>query len=84
MARSKDRTAEVLGELADLLVVSGGDPFRVRAYERTRALSSYAKAPVDLGGGMLEEIQALLAIEHIDDLEWKPYNEKSPALSHRL
>jgi DNA polymerase (family 10) len=32
--RSNDLAAEALGELADLVAISGGDPYRVRAYEK--------------------------------------------------
>jgi DNA polymerase (family 10) len=34
MARSNDAVAEMLQEFADLLGISGGDPFKVRAYEK--------------------------------------------------
>ena len=44
--RSNDVAAEALQELADLVAISGGDPYRVRAYEKAaRAVAGY---PLDL------------------------------------
>src|SRR5271166_3266239 len=45
--RSNDVAAEALQELADLIAISGGDPYRVRAYEK--AARSVAGYPRDLG-----------------------------------
>ena len=44
--RSNDVAAEALQELADLIAISGGDPYRVRAYEK--AARSVAGHPIDL------------------------------------
>ena len=44
--RSNDVAAEALQELADLIAISGGDPYRVRAYEK--AARSVAGHPLDL------------------------------------
>ncbi len=44
--RSNDVAAEALQELADLIAISGGDPYRVRAYEK--AARSIAGHPIDL------------------------------------
>jgi len=44
--RSNDAAAEALQELADLIAISGGDPYRVRAYEK--AARSIAGYPLDL------------------------------------
>ncbi|MBS4730696.1 DNA polymerase/3'-5' exonuclease PolX [Mycobacterium sp. SM1] len=44
--RSNDAAAQALQELADLTAISGGDPYRVRSYEKAaRAVAGY---PVDL------------------------------------
>lgn len=41
--RSNDVAAEALQELADLVAISGGDPYRVRAYEKAaRSIAGYA------------------------------------------
>jgi hypothetical protein len=42
MPRSNDAVAEMLQEFADLLAISGGDAFKVRAYEKAaRAVAGY-------------------------------------------
>ncbi len=41
--RSNDVAAEAMQELADLVAISGGDPFRVRSYEKAaRSVAGYA------------------------------------------
>jgi len=41
--RSNDAAAEALQEIADLIAISGGDPFRVRSYEKAaRSVAGYA------------------------------------------
>lgn len=41
--RSNDVAAEALQELADLIAISGGDPYRVRSYEKaSRSVAGYA------------------------------------------
>lgn len=44
--RSNDVAAEAIQELADLVAISGGDPYRVRAYEK--AARSVAGYPLEL------------------------------------
>jgi DNA polymerase (family X) len=46
MVRSNDSVAEALGELAELLAITGEDQFRVRAYEK--AARSVAEHPIDV------------------------------------
>ena len=42
MARSNDAAAQMLIEFAELLAISGGDPFRVRSYEKAaRSVAGY-------------------------------------------
>ncbi len=53
--RSNDVAAEALQELADLIAISGGDPYRVRAYEKaSRSVAGYAQDldPLDRKGLM--------------------------------
>jgi DNA polymerase (family X) len=48
MIRSNERVAGALDELADLLAITGGDPYRVRAYEKAaRSVDLY---PIDVDG----------------------------------
>ncbi len=57
MARANERVAGVLGEYADLLAITGGDAFKVRAYER--AARSLAGWEEDVAG---MDAEALLAV----------------------
>jgi DNA polymerase (family X) len=57
MASFNDEAAQMLQEFAELLAISGGDAFRVRAYEK--AARAVAGHPVEIGG--LDE-KALIAI----------------------
>jgi DNA polymerase (family 10) len=42
--RSNDAAADALQELADLIAISGGDPYRVRSYEKAaRSVAGYAQ-----------------------------------------
>ena len=42
MARANDRIEALLQEYSDLLAISGGDPFRVRTYEKAaRSVGGY-------------------------------------------
>ncbi len=44
LMRSNDAAAEVLQELADLIAISGGDPYRVRSYEKAaRSVAGYSR-----------------------------------------
>ena len=81
MARSNDEVAAALGELADLLAISGGDPYRVRAYEK--AARSVAEYPLEVdeldqkgldgipavGSHIAAKIVQLLGTGHIEELD---------------
>src|SRR5579875_296439 len=60
MPRSNDRVAEGLSELADLLAVTGGDPYRVRAYEK--AARSVALYPIDIDELDAKALDAIPAV----------------------
>jgi DNA polymerase (family X) len=60
MPRSNDRAAEALNELADLLAITGGDPFRVRSYEK--AARSVAAYPLDVDQLEEKALQAIPAV----------------------
>ncbi|MFG2001228.1 DNA polymerase/3'-5' exonuclease PolX [Spirillospora sp. NPDC048911] len=48
MARANDEAADLIQELADLLSITGGDAFKIRAYEKAaRAIAGY---PDDISG----------------------------------
>lgn len=60
MSRSNDRAAEALNELADLLAITGGDPFRVRSYEKaSRAVAAY---PMDVDAMDETSLDAIPAV----------------------
>jgi len=60
MPRSNDQVADVLGELADLLAITDGDPYRVRAYEKAaRSVQSYPLDVHELDEKGLEAIPAV-------------------------
>jgi DNA polymerase (family X) len=81
MARSNDQVAEVLGELAELLAITGEDQFRVRAYEK--AARSVAEYPLEVdtldekaldeipsvGSHIAAKIRQLLATGRLDELD---------------
>ncbi len=72
MARSNDAAAEVLQEFADLVAISGGDPHRVRAYEK--ASRSVAGYPQDVNSLDRKGLLAIPAVgAHIANklLEWR-------------
>ncbi|GAA2591203.1 DNA polymerase/3'-5' exonuclease PolX [Actinomadura fulvescens] len=48
MARANDEAAELIQELADLLSITGGDAFKIRAYEK--AARAIAGHPDDISG----------------------------------
>src|ERR1041384_1445205 len=49
MPRTNEEVEELLAEWAELLQISGGDPYRVRAYEKAaRAVGGYSKDLRDL------------------------------------
>ncbi|MDB1087585.1 DNA polymerase/3'-5' exonuclease PolX [Streptomyces sp. ACA25] len=57
MARSNDEVAALLQEYADLLAITGGDAFRVRAYERAaRAVRGHQGEVSALDAGALRRI----------------------------
>ena len=64
--RTNDAAAEALQELADLVAISDGDPYRVRAYEK--AARSVAGYPLDLDTLDRKGLMAIPAVgEHIAD-----------------
>ncbi len=64
--RSNDAAAEALQELADLVAISGGDPYRVRAYEK--AARSVAGCALDLDTLDRKGLMAIPAVgAHIAD-----------------
>lgn len=81
MPRSNDEVAGTLSELADLVAITGGDHFRVRAYQRAaRAVAGYPLAVQRLdqkglqaipavGSHIATKIRQLLGTGHIDELE---------------
>ncbi|HUH70496.1 MAG TPA: DNA polymerase/3'-5' exonuclease PolX [Mycobacterium sp.] len=64
--RSNDVAAEALQELADLIAISGGDPYRVRSYEKTaRSVAGY---PLELDTLDRKGLMAIPAVgAHIAD-----------------
>jgi DNA polymerase (family 10) len=80
VARSNDAVAEALQEFADLVAISGGDPYRVRAYEK--AARSVAGYHLDVDG--LDE-KALMAIPSVGrriadhPAAWASWRARSPA-----
>ena len=66
LAYENDAAAEALQELADLVAISGGDPYRVRSYEK--AARSVAGYPLDLDTLDRKGLMAIPAVgEHIAD-----------------
>lgn len=59
MARFDDAAAELLQEFSDLLAISGGDTFRVRAYERARAVAECPAEIADLDESGLDAIRGV-------------------------
>ena len=81
MPRSNEQVAESLQELADLLALTDGDPYRVRAYEKAaRTLASYP-ADVDeldrkglvaipaVGSHIAAKILQLRSTGHLEELD---------------
>ena len=64
MPRSNEPAAAMLQEYADLLAISGGDPFKVRAYEKAaRAVGGH---PVDISGLDAKGMDAIPSVgEHL-------------------
>ncbi|MCW2904261.1 MAG: phosphoesterase [Streptosporangiaceae bacterium] len=57
MARANDEVAELLQELADLLSITGGEAFKVRAYEKAvRAIAGHPEDVADLDLAGLKKI----------------------------
>src|SRR5579862_464963 len=86
MARTNDVVAELLREYAELLAITGGDPFRARNYEKAaKAVGGYSgdidgmgeSALVSIPGvgksiaGKIAEFQATGAIAALDELRAK-------------
>lgn len=81
MARSNELVAEALGELSELLAITGEDQFRVRAYEK--AARSVAEYPLDVdtldekalddipavGSHIATKIRELLASGRLSELD---------------
>lgn len=60
MASLNDRVAGMLREYGELLAISGGEPFKVRAYEKAaRAVEGH---PVDVAGLDLKELRAIPSV----------------------
>ncbi len=60
MPRSNDSVAQMLREFADLLAIAGGDPFKVRAYEKAaRGVEGYHLELDDLDEKGLDAIPAV-------------------------
>ncbi|WP_131742154.1 DNA polymerase/3'-5' exonuclease PolX [Actinomadura roseirufa] len=60
MARANDEAAALIQELADLLSITGGDAFKIRAYER--AARSIAGHPDDIAGMDPAGLRAIPAV----------------------
>lgn len=60
MARANEEAAELLRELADLLSITGGDAFKIRAYEK--AARAVAGHPDDISGLDLAGLRAIPAV----------------------
>lgn len=57
MGRANDAVAEALSEYADLLAIAGGDPYRVRNYEKAaRSVAGYHLDVATLDAKALQEI----------------------------
>jgi DNA polymerase (family 10) len=60
MPQSNDTAAEMLQEFADLLAISGGDPFKVRAYEKgAQTVAGYPINVTDLDEKGLDAIPSI-------------------------
>jgi DNA polymerase (family X) len=57
MARANDAAAELIQELADLLAITGGEAFKIRAYEK--AARAVAGHPDDIAGMDLAALRAI-------------------------
>lgn len=81
MSRTNDRVAEALSELADLIAITRGDPFRARSYEKAaRAVAAYPvevarmdEASLDaipaVGRHIAAKIHHFVDTGHIDELD---------------
>ncbi|MGI8332058.1 DNA polymerase/3'-5' exonuclease PolX [Actinomadura scrupuli] len=57
MARANDEVADLLQELADLLSITGGEAYKIRAYEKAvRAIAGYPEDVSRLSLGQLKKI----------------------------
>ncbi|MFC0040940.1 DNA polymerase/3'-5' exonuclease PolX [Actinomadura rayongensis] len=60
MARANDEAAALLRELADLLSITGGDAFKIRAYEKAaRSLQGHPEDVADLPPSRLRQIPSV-------------------------
>jgi len=81
MTRANGAVAEALGEFGELLSIVGGEPFKVRAYEKAaRAVGEHPVDVADLddkgiesipsvGSHIAAKIRSLLETGHIDELD---------------
>jgi DNA polymerase (family X) len=82
MARSNDRVAEGLSELADLLAITGADPYRVRAYEKAaRSVASYPLEIDQLDAKALDAIPAVGAHISAKILQMRDLKSSFPGLA---
>jgi DNA polymerase (family 10) len=60
MARANDEVAELIQELADLLSITGGEAYKIRAYEKAaRAVAGHPEDVSRLGPGQLKKIPSV-------------------------
>ncbi|MQY08548.1 DNA polymerase/3'-5' exonuclease PolX [Actinomadura macrotermitis] len=73
MARANDEAAALIQELADLLSITGGDAFKIRAYEKAaRAIAGY---PEDVSGLNLTGLKKIPAVGEAIAKKLVDYNE---------
>lgn len=86
MARSNDAVAAALQEFADLLAITGGDPYRVRSYEKAaRSVALYHREvdELDLKGLMACGCRESSSIVSCGDLVLVDETAESVMLANR-
>ncbi|TDB77644.1 DNA polymerase/3'-5' exonuclease PolX [Actinomadura sp. KC216] len=73
MARANDEAAALIQELADLLSITGGDAFKIRAYEK--AARAIAGHPDDISGLDLAGLRAIPTVGEAIAKKVLDYNE---------
>ncbi|MEU5880696.1 DNA polymerase/3'-5' exonuclease PolX [Spirillospora sp. NPDC047279] len=73
MARANDEAAELIQELADLLSITGGDAFKIRAYEK--AARAVAGFPDDISGLDLDGLKKIPTVGTAIAKKLADYNE---------